>query len=312
MSLSKLRIANFAIIDHIEIEFEPGLTILTGETGAGKSIIIDALNLALGEKASPNVIRAGTDTATVECTFNLDNLSSATRLILQAHNQIPADSLITLKREVNINGRSRAWINGATCLLNVLKEIGNLLVDLHGQHDHQSLLNPDTHIDFLDAFGDYSELRTMAARQFNELRLLYDRRDLLEEQLRLNREKRELWEFQLQEIQKVAPQENEYETLIQEKTILENTAKIQQLSSDLAYQLLESGDSLYNQLQNVLKQLNSLQKITGSFANLFSRLEESNICFRKSRGKLRASERTCSLIQLAWKLSISVFSIFSN
>ena len=202
MSLTKLKIDNFAIIDHIEVAFGPGLTIITGETGAGKSIIIDALNLALGEKASPNVIRAGADVATVECTFDLTDLNPATKNILKSHNFYQENNPLTLKREVNINGRSRAWLNGETCLVSVLKEVGNLLVDMHGQHDHQSLLNPDTHIEFLDAFGDYAEWREQVARQFDELKLLFERQNLLQEQLRLNREKRELWEFQLQEIQK--------------------------------------------------------------------------------------------------------------
>jgi len=281
MSLSKLKIENFAIIDHIEVELERGLTILTGETGAGKSIIIDALNLALGEKASSTVIRAGAETATVECIFNIEHLNSGIKSFLATRNLISADHRLILKREVSVNSRSRAWINGETCLLGALKEIGNLLVDLHGQHDHQSLLNPETHIDFLDAFGDYDELRSQVAQQFSELKLLYDRQNLLEEQLRLNREKRELWEFQLQEIRKVAPQENEYENLLQEKTILENTAKIQQLSSELASQLYDSGDSLYNQLQATVKQLASLQKITGSFTEQLANVEESQYLFQE-------------------------------
>lgn len=281
MSLSKLKIEHFAIIDHIEVEFNQGLTILTGETGAGKSIIIDALNLALGEKASSTVIRAGAETATVECIFDIDHLNSGAKKRLTARNLLDNDHQLILKREVSVNGRSRAWINGETCLLSVLKEIGNLLVDLHGQHDHQSLLNPETHIEFLDAFGGYDELRGQVAQQFSELKLFYDRQNLLEEQLRLNREKRELWEFQLQEIRKVAPQENEYETLLQEKTILENTAKIQQLSNELASQLYDSGDSLYNQLQATVKQLASLQKITGSFTEQLAKVEESQYLFQE-------------------------------
>ncbi len=281
MSLSKLKIDNFAIIDHIEVEFEKGLSILTGETGAGKSIIIDALNLALGEKASSTVIRAGAETATVECVFNIEHLNSDAKEFLTAHNLIGADRQLVLKREVSVNGRSRAWINGENCLLNVLKEVGNLLVDLHGQHDHQSLLNSETHIDFLDAFGDFAELREQVVRQYNELKLLYDRQNLLEQQLRFNREKRELWEYQLQEIQKVAPQENEYENLIQEKAILENTAKIQQLSSALVSQLYDSNDSLYNQLQIAVKQLVDLHKITGSFSEQLAQVEESQFLFQE-------------------------------
>jgi len=142
-------------------------------------------------------------------------------------------------------------------------------------------LNPETHIDFLDAFGDYDELRSQVAQQFSELKLLYDRQNLLEEQLRLNREKRELWEFQLQEIRKVAPQENEYENLLQEKTILENTAKIQQLSSELESLLYDSGDSLYNQFHATVKQLASLQKITGSFTEQLANVEESQYLFQE-------------------------------
>ncbi|MFH1213376.1 MAG: DNA repair protein RecN, partial [Candidatus Neomarinimicrobiota bacterium] len=282
----KLKIENFAIIDKIEIDFAPGLTILTGETGAGKSIIIDALNLALGEKASSSVIRAGSDTATVECTFRLDGLSSGAKAFLLTKNLNIRDGILHLKREVSVNGRSRAWINGETCLLAVLKEVGNLLVDLHGQHDHQSLLNPETHIQFLDGFGDYDELLAEVARQFDVLKLLHDRQNLLEQQLRLNREKRELWEFQLQEIQKIAPQANEYEDLLQEKTILENAEKIQQLSAGLSTQLYDSNDSLYNQLQSALKQLTSLQKITGSFAEQLAKLEESQYLFQETARQL--------------------------
>ncbi len=286
MSLTKLKIENFAIIDHIEVEFAQGLTIMTGETGAGKSIIIDALNLALGEKASANVIRSGAESATVECEFDITALSSGIRTFLKSKSIFETDHHLVLKREVSVNGRSRAWINGESCLLSVLKEVGNLLVDLHGQHDHQSLLDPDTHIDFLDAFGRYDELRAQVAHQYAELKILIERQKLLDEQLRLNREKRELWNFQLQEIRKVAPQDNEYENLLQEKTILENAARIQNLCSELTSQLYESGDSIYNQLQTTVKQLGNLQKITGSFAEQLAQVEESQYLFQETARKI--------------------------
>jgi DNA repair protein RecN (Recombination protein N) len=124
-----------------------------------------------GEKASSTVIRAGAETATVECVFNIEHLNSDAKEFLTAHNLIGADRRLVLKREVSVNGRSRAWINGENCLLNVLKEVGNLLVDLHGQHDHQSLLNSETHIDFLDAFGDFAELREQVAA-VNEFKII--------------------------------------------------------------------------------------------------------------------------------------------
>ena len=275
MSLSSLRIENFAIIEHLEINFQSGLTILTGETGAGKSIIIDALNLALGEKASPTIIRAGAESATVECVFRQERKNQRFKKLLSAKGIRITDNMLTLKREVSLSGRSKGWVNANSCPIATLKEIGNLLVDLHGQHDHQSLLDSATHIQFLDAFGDYAELVSETARLFDEINVLMTRRELLVQQIRLNKEKHELWEFQLREIQKVNPQDGEYQELLAEKTILENAERIHLLVNDLIQQLSEAPESIYQKLLTVTKSLSNLQKYAPAFEEARNRLTDS-------------------------------------
>lgn len=281
MSLSRLRIENFAIIEALEIDFRPGLTILTGETGAGKSIIIDALNLALGEKANPNLIRAGAEVALVQCDFSLENIAPAVNEILERRGIPSQGKQLSLRRELALTGRSRAWVNDTTCPLSTLKEIGNLLVDLHGQHDHQSLLNEETHINFLDAYGDYGNLIQKVAQAFSQVGLLQEKRDLLRQKLNILREKRELWTFQLQEIQKVAPKPDEYEDLLAEKTILENAEKIHNLVTSITDELFEKEDSLYQKVLSVNKSIASLSRYAPNFNEDLNKLSEHQYYYQE-------------------------------
>ncbi len=281
MSLSRLRIENFAIIEALEIDFRPGLTILTGETGAGKSIIIDALNLSLGEKANPNLIRAGAEVALVQCDFSLGNIAPVINEILERRGIPSKGKQLSLRRELALTGRSRAWVNDTTCPLSTLKEIGNLLVDLHGQHDHQSLLNEETHINFLDAYGDYGNLIQKVAQAFSQVGLLQEKRDLLRQKLNILREKRELWTFQLQEIQKVAPKPDEYEDLLAEKTILENAEKIHNLVTSITDELFEKEDSLYQKVLSVNKNIASLSRYAPNFNEDLNKLSEHQYYYQE-------------------------------
>ena len=276
MGLVSLKISNFAIINNIDIEFTNGFTVMTGETGAGKSIIVDALGLALGEKATPAMIRSGAETAEIECQFlDLELVHPVFGFL--AENQIPTlNQTLTLRRELNINGRSRAWINNTPCTINILKTVGDLLVDLHGQHDHQSLLREENHIQFLDAFGGYRELLEKVHDSYLNLQHLHAKLTLLIEKQKLNQEKRELWEFQLSEINKIDPHEGEYEELLKEKSILENVEKINLIAEELK-QILYQGDenTIYQQLLTAIKKLASLTNITPDFSEELSRLEET-------------------------------------
>jgi DNA repair protein RecN (Recombination protein N) len=141
--LTELRIRNFAIIEQVTLPLSPGFNVLSGETGAGKSIIVGALGLLLGERASADLIRSGTDKATVEGVFDIGKSKDIAALADERGIEVEDETLV-LKREIAANGRGRAWINGTTVTASVLAEIGRLLVNLHGQHDAQTLLDSES------------------------------------------------------------------------------------------------------------------------------------------------------------------------
>ena len=154
--LKSLTIRNYALIESVAIEFESGLNILTGETGAGKSIIIDALSLILGDRTNADVVRKGSEKAVVEGFFGMGDNEKLKALLKL--NEIDMQEDLILRREVSAKGQSRCFVNDSPVPLTLLKEIGDHLVDLHGQHEHQSLLRPETHLGLLDEFGSLDKL----------------------------------------------------------------------------------------------------------------------------------------------------------
>src|SRR3989475_5998859 len=151
-----LKISHFAVIDAVEVEFEPGFNVLTGETGAGKSILVEAVGLLLGGRASGDLVRTGEDAANVEAIFE------------------SAGEEVIVRREVTAQGRSRAFINGALATAGALKDLSSQLVELHGQHEHQTLLDPSTHLGVLDAFGRLDALVAPAEAAFETMRAVAD------------------------------------------------------------------------------------------------------------------------------------------
>ncbi len=263
--LKSLSIKNYALIDRLETEFGNGLVILTGETGAGKSIIVDALGLIIGERASSEVVRSGTDKAVVEGVFSLSG-NSTVREMLRDRGVECREELI-VRREVSAKGQSRAFVDDSPVPLAFLKQVGELLVDLHGQHEHQSLLRPETHIKMLDDVGgletmvqEFREALDRMGRLSSELAELR----LREEQLR---EKREFYVFQLQEIDAIGPREGEEEELDSELRVLENAERLFGATAAL-YELLYEGDrSVRDQLVIARNQLQDLADIDGRFSD---------------------------------------------
>src|SRR5919198_6406621 len=147
-----LRIRHLAVIDSVEVEFDPGFNVLTGETGAGKSILVEAVGLLLGGRASSDLVRTGEDVAAVEAIFE------------------SGGEEILVRREITAQGRSRSFINGALATAGALKELSSRLIELHGQHEHQTLLDPSTHLPLLDLFGNVEALLSTTARAFEILR----------------------------------------------------------------------------------------------------------------------------------------------
>lgn len=257
--LKSISIRNYAIIDRVEAGFEPGLNIITGETGAGKSILVDALGLILGERASSDMIRAGADKAVVEGIFAVA-ANRNVRAFLESENLDVREELI-LRREIPVKGQNRCFVNDTPVTLGALKTIGDLLVDLHGQHEHQSLLRPQTHIDYLDDFGGLDGLVEEYRASYRRLSGLFDRLEGLREREAALKERRDLFEFQLKEIDAVSPQSGEEGALEDELKVLENAEKLFEATSRLHQMLYEGEQAVADQLVLARNQLEDLARI---------------------------------------------------
>jgi DNA repair protein RecN (Recombination protein N) len=261
--LKSLYIQNYALIEEIRVEFGSGLNIITGETGAGKSILVDALSLILGDRAATEVVRKGEEKAVVEGIFGIADHQRMKSLLRT--NDIEASDDLILRREVSAKGQSRCFVNDSPTQLAILKEIGDLLVDLHGQHEHQSLLRTSTHIDLLDDFGGLHGLVRKFREQYDALRAHFGNLDELMRKESQLKEKRDLYEFQLKEIDTVSPQPAEEEGLEAELKILENSEKLFEATSRLYQMLYEGENAVYDQLVLVRNQLEDLTGIDKAF-----------------------------------------------
>lgn len=269
--LKSLQIKDYALIENINIVFKPGLNIITGETGAGKSILIDAMSLLLGERASTEIIRKGSQKSIVEGIFDVNGNKKVKKLLEK--NDVDYFDEMIVRREISLKGSNRCFINDTPVTLNLIKELGYLLVDLHGQHEHQSLLRKETHIEMLDEFAGLedalNEFRNFSKQLRNKLTELNE----LKHREKLLKEKRELYEFQIKEIDAVAPQPGEEEELEKELNILENSEKLLQLTSEVFLELYEEDKSIYDKLGEVKNKIAELKKIDSSFNEKSNEIE---------------------------------------
>ncbi|MCK1239280.1 DNA repair protein RecN [Streptococcus uberis] len=256
--LLEISIKNFAIIEEISLNFENGMTVLTGETGAGKSIIIDAMNMMLGARASTDVIRHGTEKAEIEGFFSLDRKNEI-KSILEKNGIDVSDDLV-IRRDIFANGRSVSRINGQMVTLSTLKEVGHYLVDIHGQHDQEELMRASHHQSILDAFGNdaFQSLKRRYQSLFNDYKLI--RKRVIEKQKneQEHRERIEMLAFQLAEIEAVDLQKGEDQALNQERDRLLNHKHIVDTLSN-ASTLLDNDD--FSSLANLRSAMNDLLSI---------------------------------------------------
>lgn len=260
--LKKLHIQNYALIEKLDIHFGPGLTILTGETGAGKSIIIGALSLLLGERAKTDVIRKGASMAVVEGYFHAPETREWQQIARD--NEFSGEELL-LRREIHDSGRSRAFVNDSPVSITLLSTIGDLLVDLHGQHAHQTLLKDDKHLDYLDNFGVGFELRERMSQSYKRYRSLNNQLETLKQQDADLRKKQELLEFQVQEIEKADPKPGEEEALEKEERILQNSEKLFQASNELTDLLYDGEGSVIERISTAESSLSALKDVDDLF-----------------------------------------------
>jgi DNA repair protein RecN (Recombination protein N) len=268
--LFSLYIKNFALIQELTVEFRPGLTIITGETGAGKSILIGALNLVLGERASSDLVRSGTSKAVIEAVLK-NSATDKLDTLLTAADIEPAPELI-LRRELSSSGQSRCFINDTPCTAALLKQIGELLIDLHGQHEHQLLLRADTHETILDEYGGTSQEVTgyrAVRRGLQDLQLQLSR---MKKDAAEIRDKKEILDFQLNELNALDLKTGEEESNETEIILLENAETLFTLSAALNELLYDSEHSVYSSISSALHTLEKLAGIDKRFATY---LEES-------------------------------------
>ena len=256
--LLEISIKNFAIIEAISLNFEKGMTVLTGETGAGKSIIIDAMNMMLGARATTDVIRHGAPKAEIEGLFSIEN-SRALQEIFDEQGLELGDEII-IRREILQNGRSVSRVNGQMVNLSVLRSIGQYLVDIHGQHDQEELMRPQLHIQMLDGFGDADFLELKQAYQTNFDAYRKMRKQLLE--IKKNQEEHkariEMLEFQMAEIESAALQPGEDIKLNQERDKLLNHKNIADTLMN-AYTMLDNEE--FSSLANVRSAMNDMESL---------------------------------------------------
>lgn len=244
--LTELRIQDFAIIDELRLAFVPGLNILTGETGAGKSIIIDAVGLLLGERAATEWVRTGAERAAIEATFTLpgdaDRTAAITALLETEGLDDPDNQTwVTLGREVRMTGRNICRVNGRSVSLQILSEVAGLLVDVHGQGEHLGLLQPKTHIYLLDRFADLLPLRTEIGIRVNELRRVRGELQRLRQDARLIAQRLDMLNFQVEEILTAQLRSGEDAELESERRRLGNAEALTSLAQTAAG-ILNQGD----------------------------------------------------------------------
>jgi DNA repair protein RecN (Recombination protein N) len=243
-----LSVTNLAVIDRLELEFAPGFNVLTGETGAGKSILVGAVGLLVGGRASAELVRTGEDTAAVQAVF-----------------EKPDGTEVIVRREVSSQGRSRAFIDGALVTSSALREAAGSLVDLHGQHEHQVLLDPAAHLDLLDEFAGLTPEREGVAAAFRTWQHVRDERARLAASEQQKASRAEFLAFQLSEIDKGAPQPGEDQELTTTRQVLANADRLQRLCDEAYTSLYEGDEAALAALGTVWKKVGELAALDASF-----------------------------------------------
>jgi len=288
--LSELSISNFAIIDNLRMQFAAGFNVLTGETGAGKSIILDALSLALGERASEEMVRADADAARVEAIFVLNDVPDALNSLLDEYGIVREDGTLIVSREIVRGGRSTTRINSRAIPARVLEQIGQWLVDVHGQSEHLSLKHTRTHVDYLDRFANLWELRRSVAERVKQIAEL---RNELAGLLRDEREaarRVDLLGFQVEEIGAARLRPLEEADLKLERQRLANAEKLAQYADD-AYNALRAGDDESEAALDLLGEarhaLALLAKLDPTLADAQEQMDAANGSLDDLAGTLR-------------------------
>ncbi len=273
--LKNIHIRNFALAEQLSVEFGAGLNIFTGETGAGKSILVGAISAVLGGRVFTEIVRTGYEKAFVEAVFDISNLEQVKKL-LEEKGLTQEDELF-LRREISVKGSTRAFVNDIPVTITTLSEIGDQLVDIHSQNEHQTLLRRETHRYFLDAFGRLSPMLETVAADYRRLRQAETALNDLQKKQKALAEKAELYRFQVNEIEKAQLAAGEDESLESERKIQANSEKIFSLSG--AFSQVMSGDegNLQEMMGQALHLLKELSEYSSELSGIYQEFSSARI-----------------------------------
>ncbi len=290
--LNSLHIKNIALIDELSIDFSNNLNILSGETGAGKSIIVDSLNLVLGERASKELIKAGCESASVEAFF--DDIPK-TLIDLFSENGIDCSEGVVFARELSASGKGVCRINGRLVTLQTLKELSSSLVDLHGQHEHQSLLSEKNHLGFLDEYGGEAVEKYLEEikETFGEYKSMGKELSSLCERISDAERKLDILNFQIAEINTLNYRDGELEELMERKNILQNSEKIESALSE-GYESLYGGSSpVLTKIKEMISSLQSISTMDKRYEKTLDKLNEAYYSLEDIAFELRDFKAEC-------------------
>ena len=267
--LRELRISNLAIIDDLKVRFGKGLNIITGETGAGKSIIVDSLGLALGGRAQPDLVRSGEKEAVVQAFFETEEVDEFPDIGIDISNGL------ILRRSISASGRSRSYANDTIISLQSLGAIGTSLVDMHGQHEYQSLLSVDKQRRFLDSFGKLQEEKEEVETLYKEVDVLKRESADLDQSIKDRAQRLDLLRFQIHEIDSASLKVGEKEDLDEKKTIMSNLGKLNELA-ETSYSMIYSEDSsCVEKLSSIISRVREMSSIDNSVTEILELLESA-------------------------------------
>ncbi len=279
--IEKLYIKDFTIVEELDIDFTSGFIVITGETGAGKSILVGALGLLCGDRGQSDLVRAGASKAILEAEFYFQPDGKIEQLLKNHHLEI-IDTRIIIRREINAKGLSRGFINDTPVNMAVLQNIASVLIDLHGQHQHQRLIHPENHLSYLDSFGNLKsmvEAFKNANREYQEqLKLLRNYVDRRNDSF----EKHDLFTFQVNELDTAKLNEEELDLLIQERKILENNEALFEVANQAGSILYSEENSASNKIAEVIRKMKPMAEIDPSFMELVQNLESAQVSVEES------------------------------
>jgi len=284
--LLQLTIRNFAIIDQLELEFSSGLTTLTGETGAGKSILIGAIGLVLGDRADSTSIKQGADFAEIVAEFDVNNNSAITTWLVEQ--ELNIDNECILRRRISKDGRSRAYINATPVNLQLIRDLGEMLIDIHGQHEHQSMMKPAVQRQLLDGYAAHNNLLQNVSNAYVQLKLVGEQLQHIQKSSRDRSNRIDLLRFQTQELETLALKKDEYKELNERHARLAHSdqlARIVEQSFDRLYNNEES--NIYSELSKIVTSIESAAKIDPEINPVTNLLQDSLIQLEEGVTQLR-------------------------